>query len=71
MTSRTVLCQVIDSKLASIFDGSYPLKEIDGSIFLDRNGEVFANVLDYLRSDRKQWPQFTDANELRKFKAEL
>ena len=68
MTSRNILCQVVDSKLAEMFNGTYPLKELDGEVFLDRNGAVFALVLDYLRSERKQWPHFTDPTELRKYK---
>lgn len=52
VTTRTTLCAVKGSMLASMFgpDSEFaPPKEIDGEIFLDRNPAAFPYVLDYLR----------------------
>jgi hypothetical protein len=50
MTSRKVLCSQPKSKLASLFSGGFPLRAAeDGTIFLDRNGESFSELIKWLR----------------------
>ncbi len=51
MTSRQVLCSQSKSKLASLFSGGFPLRTAeDGTIFLDRNGESFSELIKWLRN---------------------
>jgi hypothetical protein len=45
-----------DSLLAKMFDGGFELKEIEGYVFIDRNGYMFEMMLDFLRNDCEQWP---------------
>ena len=61
------------SKLAGLFDGSYDLiKHEDGRVFLDRNGEIFGHLLDYLRSEKNCYPSFgNEINKERLFEFEL
>lgn len=51
MTSRQVLMSHPDSLLSKMFDGGFELKEIDGHVFIDRNGQMFEMMLDFLRND--------------------
>ena len=36
-----------------MFSDMHQLKEIDGEIFLDRDGKTFETLVNYLRNDRK------------------
>ena len=49
---RDTLCKVQNSKLAQLFFNKQLLfQTTDGRVFIDRNGEIFSLVLDYLRND--------------------
>jgi hypothetical protein len=57
MTSRQVLCSQPKSKLASLFSGGFPLRTAeDGTIFLDRNGESFVELIKWLRNSDETSP---------------
>ncbi len=50
MTSRKMLCAHPRSKLAALFSRGFSLRKThDGTVFLDRNGESFAELLKWLR----------------------
>lgn len=49
-TSVFTLTQVQDSMLAAMFSGRHEIKrELDGSVFIDRDGTHFRYILNYLR----------------------
>ncbi|CAI9729603.1 protein CROWDED NUCLEI 3 [Octopus vulgaris] len=49
-TSVFTLTQVQDSMLAAMFSGRHEIKhEVDGSVFIDRDGTHFRYILNYLR----------------------
>ena len=55
-TSRLTLCSDRDSMLATLFDVNSPfkiLKDSTGRPFLDRDGDAFALVLDFLRRGQR------------------
>ena len=49
-TYKATLLQYPDSMLAAMLDGSHATCQISGSIFIDRDPELFDYVLDFLRS---------------------
>ena len=50
-TTKSTLTKYPDSMLGNMFGGKFALiKQADGSIFIDRDGETFQFILDYLRS---------------------
>jgi len=49
----------------------HKLKEIDGEIFLDRDGKTFETLVNYLRNDRKIFPEFSEKNSENHFYKEL
>eukprot|EP01127_Copromyxa_protea_P000503 TRINITY_DN10421_c0_g1_i1.p1 TRINITY_DN10421_c0_g1~~TRINITY_DN10421_c0_g1_i1.p1 ORF type:complete len:335 (+),score=63.58 TRINITY_DN10421_c0_g1_i1:134-1138(+) len=56
-TYKSVLCSRPDSVLAAMFSGRHPfMKDKKGRYFIDRNGEVFSYILDYLRSGLLIYP---------------
>ena len=60
-----------ESNLAKIFSGMHELKKIDEEIFLDRDGVAFETLINYLRNDRKVFPEFVDKNSENQFYKEL
>ena len=52
-TTKSTLCRV-PSMLESMFNGPFESKLIDGRYFIDRNGQLFQHILDYLR-DGESW----------------
>jgi hypothetical protein len=49
--SKAVLCKEEGSILESMFSGKYPLKNKEGSIFIDRDPLVFKLLLNFLETD--------------------
>lgn len=69
-----MLCSDQKSFLAKMFsanDQFKPMVQEDGKIFLDRNGEVFQHVIDYLRDGKKELPEFRNMRERKQFFKEL
>lgn len=71
MTERDVLCQVKGSLLEKYFSGLYDLKKINEEYFLDRDGETFLHMVNYLRNNREVFPDFADRNDEIHFFKEL
>jgi asparagine synthetase A len=40
----------------------HELKKIGDEVFLDRDGKIFETLVNYLRNDRKVFPEFTEKN---------
>ena len=60
------------STLQKMFSGNHELKVFDdGSIFLDRDGKIFGYPVNYLRNNRRVYPEFTDLNDQKLFQEEL
>jgi hypothetical protein len=51
-TTRSTLCTYKDSTLAAMFSGRHKLTMHNGRVFIDRDGEVFGNVLQFLRNGK-------------------
>lgn len=49
----------------------HELKKIDEEIFLDRDGQAFETLVNYLRNDRKVFPEFSDKNSENQFYKEM
>jgi len=49
----------------------HELKKIDKEVFLDRDGETFKHVVNYLRNDRRVFPEFVDKNAENLFYKEI
>jgi len=49
----------------------HELKKIGEEVFLDRDGKTFETLLNYLRNDRKVFPEFSDKNSEIHFYKEL
>ena len=69
--SIDVLISDKGSDLEKLFSGNFKHKIIDGKVFLDRDGEVFKQVINYLRNGRKQIPVFSDKYDENMFHKEL
>jgi hypothetical protein len=54
-----------------MFSGLHEIKKVDDSIFLDRDGKTFQTLINYLRNDRKIYPEFENQNDQRLFVEEL
>ena len=47
------------------------LKKVDDEVFLDRDGTTFESLVNYLRNDRKVFPEFTEKNAENHFYKEM
>ena len=70
-TEKDVLRSVPNSTLAQMFSDMHELKVIDDEVFLDRDGKTFETVVNYLRNDRKVFPEFAHKNDENHFYKEL
>jgi len=53
-----------------MFSGRHDLNKADEKIFLDRNPEIFGALVDYLRNDRRLYPEFDNENKKKLFAEE-
>ena len=58
MCSQKVLTSVQNSSLQKMFSGLHDIKKVDDNVFLDRDGKTFQSLVNYLRNDRKIYPEF-------------
>lgn len=70
-TEKEVLCSVEGSTLQKLFSDMHELKKIEKEVFLDRDGETFKTLVNYLRNERKVFPEFTDNNSENMFHKEI
>ena len=49
----------------------HELKKVDDEVFIDRDGKTFETLVNYLRNDRKVFPEFTERNAENHFIKEL
>tara|TARA_B110000285_G_scaffold209713_1_gene250944 strand:- start:724 stop:1104 length:381 start_codon:yes stop_codon:yes gene_type:complete len=70
-TEKDVLKSVPDSTLSKMFSDMHELKKVDDEVFLDRDGTTFEALVNYLRNDRKVFPEFTDKNAENHFYKEM
>jgi len=61
-TEKDVLRSVPQSLLAKMFSDMHELKQINDEVFLDRDGKTFETLVNYLRNERKVFPEFGDKN---------
>lgn len=55
-----------------MFNGTHDISvKQDGKIFLDRDGETFLSLVNYLRNNRKVFPKFVSKDEEQMFTKEL
>lgn len=70
-TETAVLQSVPNSLLAKTFSGMHELKKVDNDVFLDRDGKTFETLVNYLRNDRRVFPDFIYKNDEINFFKEL
>ena len=70
-TEKDVLRSVPGSLLSSLFSDMHKLKMIGDEVFIDRDGKTFESMINYLRNDRKVFPEFKDKNYENHFLKEL
>ena len=71
MTDKDVLTSCKDSTLSKLFSDMHELKKVNDQIFLDRDGKTFETLVNYLRNNRKVFPEFEDKNSENMFYKEL
>lgn len=54
-----------------MFSDMHELKMINDEVFLDRDGITFETLVNYLRNDRKVFPEFNDKKTEKNFFKEL
>jgi len=54
-----------------MFNDMHELKKTDEAVFIDRDGKTFEFLVNYLRNDRRVFPDFADKNEETMFIKEL
>jgi len=70
-TEKHVLQSVEDSKLAKLFSEMHELKKVNEEVFIDRDGKTFETLVNYLRNNRKVFPEFENKNEENMFHKEV
>ena len=70
-TEKEVLRSVPNSLLAKMFSDMHELKKINEEVFLDRDGKTFETLVNYLRNERRVFPEFNDKNQENHFFKEL
>ena len=70
-TEKDVLCSVEGSTLAKLFSDMHELKKVNDEVFLDRDGVTFETLVNYLRNERKVFPEFGDKNSENMFYKEM
>ena len=71
-TSQDLLCKVEGSLLQQMFCGVHDLPvNQHGNIFLDRDGSTFLALINYLRNNRDEFPQFANPGDQQLFVKEL
>ena len=70
-TEKEVLQSVKGSTLQKLFSDMHELKKVEDEVFLDRDGKTFETLINYLRNNRKVFPEFTDKNSENHFYKEL
>ena len=68
-TTRATLTKFKNSALAVFFSGQSPTPMLDDKIFIDRDGEQFINLVNFLRTGK--FPIMKNKEEENKFKDEL
>ena len=68
-TSRNTLIKYKNSALATLFTGEKELPKYNGKIFIDREGESFINLINFLRTGK--FPVLKNDIEESKFFSEL
>jgi len=69
---QALLASVEGSDLAKLFNQMHMLKYTDDKeVFLDRDGRTFETLLNYLRNDRKIFPDFKERQDENMFFKEL
>lgn len=51
-TTKTTLCTAPDSTLAAMFSGRHKLNMHNGRVFIDRDGDIFCLVINFLRTGK-------------------
>lgn len=49
----------------------HALKKVNDEVFMDRDGKTFETLVNYLRNDRKVFPEFDNKNEENMFHKEV
>jgi hypothetical protein len=70
-TEKDVLRSVPGSLLSKLFSDMHQLKKIGNEVFIDRDGHTFETMINYLRNDRKVFPELADKNDENLFVKEL
>ena len=68
-TTKNTLCKYPNSALALLFSGNHTIKKINGRFFIDRDGNTFVKLLEFLRNDTL--PNFENDEQKQNFFEEL
>jgi hypothetical protein len=72
LTEKEILTSVPNSTLAKLFNDMHQLKKSENDeVFLDRDGKTFETLVNYLRNERKVFPEFKDKIDENYFLKEL